>query len=199
MHKSSMRTCYQQVPKPMRAYPQRVENLGRSVEISGKPHEIAMFKALYVATPRSIFLCWASASSKIGWLRRSTSVALSTKAHCWDDVVVLRCVGRLVAGSETITFRQRVEKLLSERRKVVINFTEVDHTDSTGLATLAYFSKRNKQNRDPESGTRLASSRIYLLDLLRRTKLDTVITVYPNEEDAIASFPKQRLPTQLNG
>jgi anti-anti-sigma factor len=115
-------------------------------------------------------------------------VALSTKTHCWDDVVILRSVGRLVAGREIITFRQGVEKLLSGRCKVVINLTEVDHIDSTGLATLAYFSKRNKQNRDPQSGTRLVSSKMYLMDLLRRTKLDTVITVYANEEDAIAAF-----------
>ena len=117
-------------------------------------------------------------------------MALSTKTHFWDDVVILRCMGRLVTGWETIAFRQGVEKLLSERRKVVINLTEVDHIDSTGLATLAYLSKRNKQNRDPQSGTRLVSSVMYLMELLRRTRLDTVITVYANEEDAIASFPK---------
>jgi anti-anti-sigma factor len=122
--------------------------------------------------------------------RRSTSVALSTKTHFWDDVVILRCVGRLVAGVDTITFRQEVEKLLSARRKVIVNLTEVDHIDSTGLATLAYFSKRNKQNRDSMSGTRLVSSRMYLMELLRRTRLDRVLTVYASEEDVIASFPK---------
>ena len=116
-------------------------------------------------------------------------MALSTKTHLWDDIVILRCVGRLVAGVETITFRQGVEKLLSARRKVVVNLTEVDHIDSTGLATLAYFSKRNKQNRDSMSGTRLVSSRMYLMELLRRTRMDTVLTVYPSEEDAIAAFP----------
>jgi anti-anti-sigma factor len=130
-------------------------------------------------------------SDWVAFSRKSTSVALSTKTHFWDDVVILRCVGRLVAGWETITFRQGVEKLLSERRKVVINLTEVDLIDSTGLATLAYFSKRNKQNRDLQSGTRLVSSGMYLMDLLRRTKLDMVITVYANEEQAVASFPKQ--------
>jgi anti-anti-sigma factor len=117
-------------------------------------------------------------------------VALSTKTHFWDDVIILRCVGRLVAGVETITFRQGVEKLLSARHKVVVNLTEVDHIDSTGLATLAYFSKWNKQNRDPKSGTRLVSSGMYLTELLRRTSMDTVLTVYASEEDAIASFPK---------
>jgi hypothetical protein len=42
-------------------------------------------------------------------------------------------MGHLVAGEETTAFRQGVEKLLLERRTVVINLTEVDHIDSTGL------------------------------------------------------------------
>jgi len=121
--------------------------------------------------------------------RRSTSVALRTKTHFWDDGVILRCVGRLVAGSETITFRQRVEKLLSAKRNVVINLAQVEYIDSTGVATLAYFLT---QNSDSETGTRLVSSRSNLTELLRRTRLDTVITVYADEQDAIASFAKQR-------
>ena len=116
-------------------------------------------------------------------------MALKTKTHLCDDVIILRCVGRLVAGSEIITFRQRVEMLLSAKRKVVINLAQVDFIDSTGVATLAYFLT---QNRDPESGTRLVSSRSNLTELLRRTRLDTVISVYANEEDAVASFPKRR-------
>jgi anti-anti-sigma regulatory factor len=50
-----------------------------------------------------------------------------------------------VAGEETTAFRQGVEKLLSERRRVVIHLTEVDHID--GLAALVIL----KQKRDPES------------------------------------------------
>jgi anti-sigma B factor antagonist len=116
-------------------------------------------------------------------------VALTTKAHFRDDVVILRCVGRLVAGSETITFRQRVEKLLSAKRKVVINLAQVDYVDSTGVATLVYFLTLNS---DSKTVPRLVSSRPRLTELLRRTRLDAAITVYANEEDAVASFPKPR-------
>ena len=116
-------------------------------------------------------------------------MALSTKTLFWGDVVILRCAGRLVAGSETITFRQKVEKLLSAKRKVVINLAQVNYADSTGVATLAYFFTLNS---DSESRPRLVSSRTSLRELLRRTRLDTVITLYANEEDAVASFPKPR-------
>ena len=101
-------------------------------------------------------------------------MALRTKTYFWGDVIVLRCVGHLVAGEETTAFRQGVEKLLSGRRRVVINLTEVDHIDSTGLAALVHLLT---QKRDPESGARLVSSRMRLTELLRRTKLEAVIMV----------------------
>jgi anti-sigma B factor antagonist len=114
---------------------------------------------------------------------------LRTETYFWGDVIILRCVGRLVAGEETTAFRQRVEKLLSERRRVVINLTEVDHIDSTALAALVHLMT---QKTDPESGARLVSSRMRLTELLRRTKLDTVIMVYASEEEAVASFPQKQ-------
>jgi anti-anti-sigma factor len=73
--------------------------------------------------------------------------------------------------------------------RVVINLTEVDHIDSAALAALVHLLT---QKRDPESGARLVSSRMRVTELLRRTKLDTVIMVYASEEEAIASFPKKQ-------
>ena len=122
-------------------------------------------------------------------VRVGTSVALRTKTYFWGDVIILRCVGQLVAGKETTAFRQGVEKLLSGRRRVVINLTEVDHIDSAGLAALIHLLT---QKRAPESGARVVSSSVRLTELLRRTKLDTVIVLYASEEEAIALFAKQR-------
>jgi anti-anti-sigma factor len=82
-------------------------------------------------------------------------MAMRVETYFWGDVIILRCAGRLVAGEETTAFRQGVEKLLLERRTVVINLTEVDHIDSTGLAALVHLLT---QKRDPESGARLVSS-----------------------------------------
>ncbi|MGH9545321.1 MAG: STAS domain-containing protein [Terriglobales bacterium] len=116
-------------------------------------------------------------------------MALTTKTFFFGDAIILRCVGRLVAGQDTAAFRQGIEKLLSERLKVVINLTEVDHIDSTGLAALVNLLA---QKRDVENGARLVSAGMYLPGLLRRTKLDTVITVYASEEVAVASFLKRQ-------
>jgi hypothetical protein len=42
-------------------------------------------------------------------------MALRTEASILGDVIVLRCIGRLVIGEETTAFREEVKKLLSER------------------------------------------------------------------------------------
>lgn len=127
--------------------------------------------------------------TEIGWVsvRSSTPVALSTKTYFWGDVIILRCAGHLVADEESSAFRERVEQMLSEKRRVVINLSKVDHIDSTGLAALVHLFTRK---RDPESGVKLVSSRMRLSELLRRTRLDTVITVYASEAEAVASFTK---------
>ena len=44
------------------------------------------------------------------------------------------------------------------------------------------------------SDIRLACSR-HVTDLLRRTRLDEVFTVYTSEQDAIASFPGTEIPS----
>jgi len=116
-------------------------------------------------------------------------MTLTTEMYVRDDVIVLRCAGRFVAGEETTAFRQDAEKLLSERRRVIINLTEVDHIDSTGLAALVHLSTQ-KGGQESEL-PKLVSSRRYLTDLLRRTRLDTVITVYVSEEEAVASFTER--------
>ena len=114
-------------------------------------------------------------------------MALKTEKYLSGEVTILRCLGRLVVGEET-AFRQGVENLLSGKHRVVINLTEVDHIDSTGLSVLVHLLT---QKREPGSDVKLVSSTKYLPELLRSTWLDTVITVYASEEEAVASFPKR--------
>jgi anti-sigma B factor antagonist len=118
------------------------------------------------------------------------SITLATETYVGHDVIILRCRGNFVAGEETSAFRQGAEKLLSESRRVVINLTDLDQIDSTGLAVLVHLLT---WSRGPEGEVRLVSARRYLTDLLRRTRLDSVITTYTSEEEAIASFAKRSL------
>ncbi len=112
-------------------------------------------------------------------------MALRTEASILGDVIVLRCIGRLVIREETTAFREEVKKLLSERHRVVLDLSEIEHIDSMGLAALVrLFTGASSEKRE----IRLVCSGQHVTDLLRRTRLDKVLTVYTSEQEAIASF-----------
>ena len=117
--------------------------------------------------------------------RRSCHMALRTEIRILGDVIVLCCGGRLVIGQEITAFRAEVKKLLSERHGVVLDLSEIEHIDSMGLAALVrLFTGASSEKRE----IRLVCSGQHVTDLLRRTRLDKVLTVYTSEQEAIASF-----------
>ena len=108
-------------------------------------------------------------------------MALRTETRISGDVIVLRCIGTLGIGEET-EFRERVKKLLSEKHRIVLDLNEIGHIDSIGLSALVGLF------RWASNEIRLVSSGGHLTNLLRRTKLDKVLTVYTSEQEAMASF-----------
>ena len=52
-----------------------------------------------------------------------------------DGTATVRCSGRLVAGVGDLLYNQ-VRELTPASRRVVLDFTEVTHMDSSGLGTL---------------------------------------------------------------
>ena len=58
------------------------------------------------------------------------SMTVSTVTHVSDDVMVLRCTGRLVIGEDADALRERTKKLLVEGHRVVVNLSELEHIAS---------------------------------------------------------------------
>ena len=56
--------------------------------------------------------------------------------HCAGNVAVVRCQGRLVAGVTDILY-SRVSDLMPNYKRIVLDLSELKHTDSLGLGTLA--------------------------------------------------------------
>jgi len=108
------------------------------------------------------------------------SMTVSTVSHVSDDVMVLRCTGRLVLGEDADALCERTKKLLVEVHRVVVNLIELEHVDSVGLATIAGLHRLNN------SRIKLVCSSVHLTGLLRRTRLDTVIRFYETEDEAVA-------------
>ncbi len=119
-------------------------------------------------------------------------MAVSTVTHVSDDVMVLRCTGRLVLGEDAEALRERTKKLLIEGHRIVVNLSELEHIDSVGLATIVAL------HRLGTSRIKLVCSSFHLTALLRRTRLDTVIRFYDTEEEAVAFVSGQGAPTSLS-
>ena len=52
-----------------------------------------------------------------------------------DDMAVVRCHGKLVAGTANFLYT-RVDELMPEIQRVVLDLSDLQHTDSMGLGTL---------------------------------------------------------------
>jgi anti-sigma B factor antagonist len=55
--------------------------------------------------------------------------------HYAGDVAVVRCRGKLVAGATNILY-SRVDALMPETQRVVLDLSDLTYTDSMGLGTL---------------------------------------------------------------
>jgi anti-anti-sigma factor len=116
-------------------------------------------------------------------------MTVSTVSHVSDDVMVLRCAGRLVLGEDANALRERTKNLMLEGHRIVVNLSELEHIDSIGLATIVALHSLGT------SQVKLVCSSLHLTALLRRTRLDTVIRFYETEEEAVAFVSGQAIPT----
>src|SRR5437660_6130107 len=117
-------------------------------------------------------------------------MALGIQTHISGDVFIVRCDGRIVFGDEGAALRERVRQMLSGSPRIVVNLNGVHYVDSGGLGILVGLSV-SARNRGGE--LKLVSPSQRVSDLLRRTRtrLDTIISVYRNDKEAVAAFRKQ--------
>ena len=115
-------------------------------------------------------------------------MALRIKTQISGDVFIVRCDGRIVFGDEGAALRERVGNMLSGSPRIVVNLNGVHYVDSEGLGVLVGLSV-SARNRGGE--LKLVSPSQRVSDLLRRTRLDTIISVYRNDKEAVAAFRKQ--------
>ncbi len=112
-------------------------------------------------------------------------MALSLSRREREGVVILDLKGRLVAGEEATTLRDKVKELATGPVNLILNLEGVDYIDSTGLGGMVICF----------TTVRKAGGTIKLLNLSRRnvellvlTKLETVFEVFADEQDAVNSF-----------
>lgn len=106
------------------------------------------------------------------------------------SVVILAPKGYLTGGEETDALEKSIKQLSeSGNRHLVINLGETQHLNSTALGVLisahSSYVRRGGQMKLCSVDKRIEN--IFVI-----TKLSLVFDVYPNEEQAIASFSEKK-------
>jgi anti-sigma B factor antagonist len=102
------------------------------------------------------------------------------------DIAIVDFSGRISLGEGSAMLRRTVRELIDTgHRKIILNLSDVDYIDSSGIGELVSAHSTVK-NMEGELKLTYLTKRIH--DLLQITRLYTVFDVQPDEDSALRSF-----------
>ena len=112
-------------------------------------------------------------------------MALELHERTEEGVVILALRGRLTVG-ESAKVREKIDALVKAgQTKVVMDLSDVEYIDSTGLGHLViYYTSLKKQG----GALKLVNLNKRNVELLLLTKLHTIFEVFTDVQDAVNSF-----------
>ena len=110
---------------------------------------------------------------------------LTLHSQLMEHVVVVRCQGRIVAGSEIDALQAELDKHTETGKKVVLHLAEVDYIDSSGLGALV---RAFGVLQAAGGSLKLCQVSPFVLQVLEVTKLLSVLPTHSTEAEAIAAF-----------
>lgn len=112
-------------------------------------------------------------------------MSLSLQSRSLGDIAVVTCVGRIVEGSDATALDAYVKELLPVQPYILLDLRDVSFIDSAGLGILVRLLTRA---RTAHGDLKLCTVSPHLREVLRSTKLHTILAAYDTEVDAIAAF-----------
>ena len=100
-------------------------------------------------------------------------------------VTIVRCNGRIVAGSESESLRTHVAWLLRDRRAIVLHLGEIAFIDSSGLGSMVGTLTSVRQAR---GDLKLCNVPEHVRKVLELSRLTTLFDTHESEEKAVAAF-----------
>jgi anti-sigma B factor antagonist len=100
-------------------------------------------------------------------------------------VTIVRCNGRIVAGSECETLRTHVAWLLRDRRSIVLHLGDVGFIDSSGLGTIV---RTLTSTRQVKGDLKLCNVPEHVHKVLELSQLTQLFDAHESEENAVAAF-----------
>ncbi len=100
-------------------------------------------------------------------------------------VTIVRCNGRIVAGTESESLRAHVTWLLRDRHAIVLDLGEVGFIDSSGLGTIVRSLTSTRQAR---GDMKLCNVPEHVRKVLQLSQLTDLFDTHESEEKAVAAF-----------
>lgn len=115
------------------------------------------------------------------------------------DVVIVDLEGKVTTGEPIVQIKQVTRRLVADGvRRVILNLDKVTYTDSSGMGEIiACYSIL----REHEGMLKLVQVPPRVLELLRITKLDTVVEIFNSEDEGVDSFDRDanRMTNPVDG
>jgi anti-anti-sigma factor len=112
-------------------------------------------------------------------------MSLSLQNRSIGDIAVVACVGRIIEGPDATALDSHVKELLPVQPHILLDFRGVSFIDSAGIGILVRLLTRA---RAAHGDLKLCAVSSHIRDVLRSTKLHTILYAYDTEGDAIAAF-----------
>jgi len=119
---------------------------------------------------------------------------LTLQSHMVNEVVVVRCRGRIVTGDEARFLQSELDRLIESSKNVVLQLAEVTYLDSGGLGTLVRMLGRLRAAR---GDLKICQVPAFVAQVLRVTNLLGVFHLYASEAQAIEAF--SAIPEEQRG
>jgi anti-sigma B factor antagonist len=120
------------------------------------------------------------------------AVPIDIQSRRVGPVTVVTGQGRIVEGDETRALQDHLNSVLQRSSNIVLNLGAVDFLDSGGLGLLVRFYNRTQT---AQGSLKLCGVPANIAEVLRITKLNTLLESYDTEEAAItASYHRAASP-----
>src|SRR5271169_5929477 len=113
------------------------------------------------------------------------SMLLSLDTREVGRVTIVRCNGRIVAGSESESLRAHLAWLLRDRRAIILHLGDVGFIDSSGLGTIVRSLTSTRQVRGE---LKLCNVPEHVRKVLELSQLTKLFDTHESEERAVAAF-----------
>jgi anti-sigma B factor antagonist len=108
-------------------------------------------------------------------------------------VTIVRCNGRIVAGGESESLRAHIDRLLLDRRSIILHMGEVGFIDSSGLGTMV---RSLTGVRRAHGDLKLCNVTEQVRKVLEMSRLTQVFDTHESEEKAVAAFYRPGAPAE---